>query len=277
MHLDVRIQEKSFQSSEGPRVILRDFAFTVEPGSVVCLYGPSGCGKSTLLRCIAGLDTEFDGEITLDGASIDGPSRLVGMTVQTDVSYGWLSVEENIAFGLRYMLRKARSPLQRLLGRLDPVQVRSEALRLAAIVGLSERELSQYPHELSGGMKQRMAFARALLPGPRVLLLDEPFSALEYESRHALQDVVLRVREELGTSFICVSHDPEEVVYLGDEVLVMTPKPSTIAARWAVHWDNGAKSRFVPLFLEKTTKLRESLRNALVTPGSSNQARTHRL
>lgn len=268
MALDVRILEKAFRAPRGGLSVLKDIHLHVEPGRIYCLYGPSGCGKSTLLRCIAGLDTDFDGSVTLDGQQVTGPSRLIGMTVQTDASYSWLTVEENITFGLRYAQNAGRSWIDRFLGRLDPEASRIEARRLARIVGLSEAELGHYPHEISGGMKQRMAFARALLPGPRVLLLDEPFSALEYESRHALQDVVLRVRNELGTSFVCVSHDPEEVVFLGDEILVMTPKPSTFAANWAVDWDGGAKSRYVPEFLEKSGRLRESLRNALATPGN---------
>jgi NitT/TauT family transport system ATP-binding protein len=106
-----------------------------------------------------------------------------------------------------------------------------QAKRLASIVGLSTADLRKHPEEMSGGMKQRMAFARALLPRPQVLLLDEPFSALDFESRQSLQDVVLRVREELGTSFICVSHDPEEILYLADDVLVLKGSPARIVSR----------------------------------------------
>jgi ABC-type nitrate/sulfonate/bicarbonate transport system ATPase subunit len=263
MGLDVCIREKAFQSPAGRRIVLRNISFRLGEGRGLCVYGPSGCGKSTLLRCIAGLDEDFDGRIVLDNKAIGGPSRRIGMTVQADASYGWLTVEENIAFGLKYLPGPTRSIWQRLVGRQDPDLIRREARKLAQIVGLSEAELRHYPHELSGGMKQRMAFARALLPRPRVLLLDEPFSALEYESRHALQDVVLRVRDELGTSFICVSHDPEEVVYLGDEIAVMTPKPSTFATRWSVNWNGVSKSRYVPVFLEKAARLRESLRRAV--------------
>jgi NitT/TauT family transport system ATP-binding protein len=111
------------------------------------------------------------------------------------------------------------------------VRVSAEAERLAKIVGLSQSDLAKYPEEISGGMKQRMAFARALLPNPQVLLLDEPFSSLDFESRQSLQDVVLRVRDELGTAFVCVSHDPEEVLYLADEVFVLSGTPATIVHR----------------------------------------------
>ena len=140
MSLKVDIREKSFRSPEGRTVVLRNIAFGVDPGQIVCLYGPSACGKLTLLRCIARLDNDFDGRVALNGDIIQGPSHLIGMTVQTDASYGWLTVEENITFGLRYMRNsEARGSLRRLLGRTDPMTARREARRLASIVGLSER------------------------------------------------------------------------------------------------------------------------------------------
>lgn len=277
MSLEVQLNSKVFRGSEGDRDVLRDISFSLQSGRILCLYGPSGCGKSTLLRVIAGLDADFYGTLSLNGQSITGPSRRVGMTVQGDVSYGWLTVEQNIAFGLRYSRDlPSRGILFRLLGRLNASDFRDEVRRLANIVGLSESELSQYPYQLSGGMKQRMAFARALLPGPQVLLLDEPFSALEYESRHALQDVTLKVRDELGTSFVCVSHDPEEIVYLADEIAVMSPKPSTMAMRWIPEWPESGKDRYMPQFLAKTKKLRESLREIIADPtgGSGTQPLT---
>lgn len=277
MSLEVQLNSKVFRGSEGDRDVLRDISFSLQSGRILCLYGPSGCGKSTLLRVIAGLDADFYGALSLNGQPITGPSRRVGMTVQGDVSYAWLTVEQNIAFGLRYSRDlPSRGILSRLLGRLDASDFRDEVRRLADIVGLSESELSQYPYQLSGGMKQRMAFARALLPGPQVLLLDEPFSALEYESRHALQDVTLKVRDELGTSFVCVSHDPEEIVYLADEIAVMSPKPSTMAMRWMPEWPESGKDRYMPQFLAKTKKLRESLREVIADPtgGSGTQPLT---
>jgi len=234
LELRVSITDKSYGHNGGSVQVLSDIAFTVPASSITCLYGPSGCGKSTLLRIIAGLDYAYSGEVVLDGRRITRPTRDVGLTVQTLVSYDWLTVAENITFGLRYAEAGRRGlALGRLLGRADRGLARAEAQRLAGIVGLAPADLEKYPEEISGGMKQRMAFARALLPGPKVLLLDEPFSSLDFESRQTLQDVVLRARAELGTSFVCVSHDPEEILYLADEVLVLTSTPARIVHRFS--------------------------------------------
>jgi len=208
-------------------------SFEVPPSTIVGLYGPSGCGKSTLLRIVAGLDTDYKGTVELNGEPVTHPTRRIGMTVQTLVSYDWLSVGDNITFGLRYaQAQKKATWFRRLTGQVDPRHAQQEAERLAAIVGLGKSDLAKYPDEISGGMKQRMAFARSILPRPQVLLLDEPFSALDFESRQSLEDAVLRVREELGTSFICVSHDPEEILYLADEVLVLGGTPANIIHRF---------------------------------------------
>jgi ABC-type nitrate/sulfonate/bicarbonate transport system ATPase subunit len=230
--LDVSVKEKSFCTKDARTQVLSDISFTIQPGSIVCLYGPSGCGKSTLLRIIAGLETEYSGHVYLNNRPVTHPTRDIGLTVQANISYDWLTVAGNITFGLRYSRQPIRgSWLQRLSGRVDHRRAKAEAERLASIVGLSHSDLTKYPDEISGGMKQRMAFARALLPRPQVLLLDEPFSSLDFESRQSLQEVVLRVRHELGTSFICVSHDPEEVLYLADEVLVLGGIPARIIHR----------------------------------------------
>jgi NitT/TauT family transport system ATP-binding protein len=155
------------------------------------------------------------------------------MVVQTHVDYNWLTVKGNLTFGLRY-IRKGRASgfLRSILGGVDESLVEEEALRLADLVGLSPEDLSKHPDELSVGMKQRMAFGRAILLRPKVLLLDEPFSSLDFESRQALQNLVLRVRKELGTSFLCISHDPEEVLYLADEVIILGESPATVVHRF---------------------------------------------
>lgn len=227
--LSVDVQDKHFPGRAGDQHVLRDLKLSIPEGGIKCLYGPSGCGKSTLLRIIAGLDDEYVGSVTLEGDSIRRPTQQIGMVVQTHVDYDWLTVQGNLTFGLRYT-KEARTSglLSRLFGRIDKRKAEEEALRLAELVGLLRKDLSKHPDQLSGGMKQRMAFGRALLLRPQVLLLDEPFSSLDFESRQALQDVVLRVRDEFGTSFVCVSHDPEEVLYLADEVVVLGGSPATI-------------------------------------------------
>jgi len=230
MTLVTSIRSKRFSSFGRTQQVLREIKFDVPARSIVNLYGPSGIGKTTLLRIIAGLDREYEGEVLLDGTPWRKPGFRIGMVVQSDVSFGWLTVRENIAFGLKYR-NGSGSPslLSRITGRVEPQRIEVEAQRMAALVGLAAEDLHKYPAALSGGMKQRMAFARALLPRPDVLLLDEPFSALDYESRRSLQDVVLRARDELGTSFVCVSHDPEETVHLADTVLFLFGEPATIA------------------------------------------------
>jgi ABC-type nitrate/sulfonate/bicarbonate transport system ATPase subunit len=229
--LAVSIREKAFQKNGAGTNVLRDIEFSVAAGSIICLYGPSGCGKTTLLRIVAGLEDDFRGEVHLGQKLISRPTRDIGLTVQTHVSYDWLTVADNITFGLRYTPQARRPAVRGWLGRVDRAAATVEAERLASIVGLSRADLAKYPEEISGGMKQRMAFARALLTNPRVLLLDEPFSSLDFESRQALQDVVLRVRNDFGTTFLCVSHDPEEVLYLADEVLIFGGTPAAIVHR----------------------------------------------
>lgn len=229
--LTVSIREKVFQKNGAGTSVLRDIEFSVAAGSIVCLYGPSGCGKTTLLRIIAGLEDDFCGEVYLGKKLVRCPTQDIGLTVQTHVSYGWLTVAGNITFGLRYAPKTRQTIFRRLFGRVHRAGAATEAERLASIVGLSRADLAKYPEEISGGMKQRMAFARALLTNPQVLLLDEPFSSLDFESRQALQDVVLRVRDDFGTTFLCVSHDPEEVLYLADEVLIFGGTPARIVHR----------------------------------------------
>lgn len=232
MNLAVAIAHKTYRTGADEHVVVRDIAFQVKPQEVVGLFGPSGCGKSTCLRIIAGLDRLYVGQVLLDNSPIEGPTQTIGMVAQGQVAYDWLTVEGNIAFGLRYADFR-RSGSFRWRGGREQKSAGREVLQLAMLVGLAHSDLAKYPKELSGGMRQRMAFARALLLKPRILLLDEPFSSLDLDSREALQDVVLKVRSELGTSVICVSHDPEEVLYLADRVLVFGGKPTTIVEQFA--------------------------------------------
>jgi NitT/TauT family transport system ATP-binding protein len=226
--LEAIIHAKTFASTSPSQPLLSELALDIPPASIVCLYGPSGCGKTTLLRILAGLDREFEGRVNLDGALLAGPTRQIGMVVQAQVGFDWLTVVDNIAFSNRFA-----GPLSRSGGRRQAAEVEHARVReLAHLVGLFPADLGKYPDQLSGGMKQRMAFARALLPRPRVLLLDEPFSALDFESRQALQEVVLKTRDLYGTSFVCVSHDPEEVLYLADRIAILCGRPARFIAEY---------------------------------------------
>lgn len=234
LDLKVAISDKSFSRKGQLTRILADVEFDVRAGSIAALYGPSGCGKSTALKIVAGLDRDFQGSVKLNGNQVVRPTREIGLVVQAHVTYDWLTVAGNLTFGLRFLKDgQNRTRSRNWLGTLDSQIVKSEAERLAELVGLSMEDLAKYPDQLSGGMKQRMAFGRALLPDPKVLLLDEPFSSLDFESREALQDVVLRVRKRTGITFICVSHDPEEVLYLADQVVVLGNHPSTAVHRFS--------------------------------------------
>lgn len=259
MDLVVEIERKEFVQGSRRTAILQDVRFRVATGSITCLYGRSGCGKTTALRIVAGLDTEYQGRVRLGDERVVGPMQQIGMVVQSPVSFDWLTVGGNLAFGLRYAAQSAANPWwRRFLGRVDSRLASHEAERLAELVGLSRSDLAKRPSELSGGMKQRMAFGRALLLEPQILLLDEPFSSLDFEARQALQDLVLKIRRELGTTIVCVSHDPEEVLHLADEVIVIDGTPASIVHRYAPSVpDRGLPgSRYTAAFQEAKRELR---------------------
>jgi sulfonate transport system ATP-binding protein len=233
MELTVLIEDKSFEQGRDRVRILSNIEFVVRPGAIVGLFGPSGCGKSTLLRITAGLDRDFSGRAMLGSEEITRPTRSVGFVVQSPVCYEWLTVADNLAFGLKYAPQRRGAILPHFWSsKVYDEYAQEELRRIARMVGLSEADLRKRPSDISGGMRQRMAFGRALLTSPHVLLLDEPFSSLDFESRQSLQDTVLRVREELGTSFLCVSHDPEEILFLCNEVLILRGQPATVIHRF---------------------------------------------
>jgi len=181
----------------------------VEPGEIVALVGPSGCGKSTLLRLIAGLDTDFAGDVTVGTARVTGPTPAVGLVFQEPRLFPWLSVTDNVAFGL-----KDGKPNAFVADTLN-------------VVGLTDFARA-LPKQLSGGMAQRVALARALVTEPQVLLLDEPFSALDAFTRMRLQDHLLAAWERYRPTLLLVTHDLDESVYLADRVVLLSERPSTI-------------------------------------------------
>ena len=190
--------------------------FSIETGSFVSVVGPSGCGKSTLLRLIAGLDTPSGGMMRRNGAPLDGPSREVGIVFQEHVLFPWASVIDNVLL-----------PAE-VLG-LPREAARERAERLLALTGLSEFA-NHKPEMLSGGMKQRAAFCRAMLADPQLLLLDEPFGALDALTREELSLELSRLWQELARTALLITHDIEEAILLGDRVVVMSPRPGVIRA-----------------------------------------------
>jgi sulfonate transport system ATP-binding protein len=184
----------------------------VEPGEVVAVVGGSGCGKSTLLRAISGLDTPSQGRVVLDGVDIKSPQEEIGIIFQEPRLLPWLTVADNVGFGLEHRPRAER---------------RERVAKALARVGLTDKA-DMWPRELSGGQAQRVAIARALVPRPEVLLLDEPFSALDAFTRTDLQDHLLDLWSEDRPTLILVTHDVEEAIVLADRILVMKPRPGRI-------------------------------------------------
>lgn len=197
--------------ADGTQALSR-FTTTVGPGEILALVGGSGCGKTTLLRLIAGLDQASSGQILLEGAAIVEPRADVGVIFQEPRLFGWLTVTENIAFGLSHLTPFAREGL---------------VAHALARVGLGEMG-RRWPRELSGGQQQRVAIARALVTRPKLLLMDEPFSALDASTRASLHGHLLALWEESRPTVVMVTHDVEEAVTLADRILVMQPSPGRI-------------------------------------------------
>jgi NitT/TauT family transport system ATP-binding protein/sulfonate transport system ATP-binding protein len=212
--LIVRDVSKSFRAADGSLVVaLSGLSLTVRTGEMMTLIGPSGCGKSTLLRLIAGLDAPTSGELHVGSEPITHPSAERGLMFQDPNLFPWLSVRGNIEAGLvaRGVLRQRRHEVD-------------DYMRLVGLDGFA----SVYPHQLSGGMAQRAALARALVNHPRVLLLDEPLGALDQFTRMRMQDEVLRVWQARGTTMVLVTHDIDEALYMSDRVALLTPRPGRI-------------------------------------------------
>lgn len=202
---------KTFTTTSGQVQALQEVQLSVEEGEFITVIGPSGCGKSTLLRIVAGLDSGYTGTVTLGGEAIAGPGIDKGFIFQEHRLFPWLTVEKNIASDLS--MRNA--------------EVRQRVKELIALVKLEGFEQA-YPRELSGGMAQRVAIARTLLRSPRILLLDEPFGALDAFTRAHMQSVLLDIWRTKRTTMIFVTHDIDEAVFLGNRVVILEPRPGRI-------------------------------------------------
>ena len=205
---------KQYTVKGQPLPVLDDITLTVAPGEFVSIVGSSGCGKSTLLRLIVGLEEDYQGEVLLDGQRIVGTSLDRGIVFQEHRLFPWLTVEQNIALGL----------LNAEFSEDDKARSVREHIALVGLAGFE----TAYPHQLSGGMSQRVAIARALVNRPEVLLLDEPFGALDALTRAHLQQELHRIWQAEGITMILVTHDVEEAVFLGEKVVVMEPRPGRI-------------------------------------------------
>jgi len=221
--VSIRDVTKSFPgpSRRAPgRLALDGFDLDVRPGEFLCLLGPSGCGKSTLLNLLAGFSEADRGAVLVDDVAVRGPGPDRGFLFQTPNLFPWLSVRDNVLYGPR--ARHERGP-----------EVGARADQLLKTVGLGE-SVDHYPHQLSGGMRHRAAFARVLVNRPRLLLMDEPFGALDAITRHAMQRFLLELWERDRMTVVFVTHDVEEAVLLGDRICVMTGTPGRTRAVFEV-------------------------------------------
>ena len=201
-----------FKTKSGSVVALDELDIDIRPGEFVALLGPSGCGKSTLLNLVAGILKPTDGRVTIDGKPVKGPNPDCGIVFQNHSLFPWMSVLENVAFG------------PKMLGSADPI---GTARTFLSLVGL-EKQAAAWPSSLSGGMQQRVGIARALATYPPVLLMDEPFGALDAQTRSIMQEELLKIWSQFKTTVIFVTHDIEEAIFLADRVVVMKTLPGGI-------------------------------------------------
>lgn len=212
--IEIKNVSRIFGDTPDNKVIaLQGVNIYIKPGEFISLVGPSGCGKSTLLRLIVGLDSPTEGELFLNDEKIVGPHYERGLVFQDPTLFPWLNVFNNVASGLvaRKILHEQKHKV-------------NEYIKLVGIAGFEK----SYPHQLSGGMAQRVALARVLVNRPKVLLMDEPLGALDAFTRMQMQDEILRIWKENNTTVILVTHDIDEAIYMSDRIVIMTPRPGKI-------------------------------------------------
>lgn len=213
--ISLRNVSKTFKSRQGSVLALDNVSLDIAEGEFVCLVGPSGCGKSTILNLIAGLDTATEGEVLMEGEPITGPGRERMVMFQDSALFPWLDVLQNVMFGLR------------LKPNLNNAEREEVAMFYLNLVGL-EKFYRSHIHELSGGMKQRVALARSLAPNPRILLMDEPFSALDAMTREQLYGDLQRIFVQRQKTIVFVTHNIREAACLGDRIILLSPNPGRI-------------------------------------------------
>jgi len=214
MQVDVQHVSKSFRQHGASIEVLRDISLTIQDGEFACLLGPSGCGKSTIVHLIAGLERPTQGRVLVDGQPIDGPDPQRTVIFQDAALFPWLDVLGNVEFGLR-------------MAGMNQRRRRDRAIEYLRLVHLS-KFIHAFPHQLSGGMKQRVAIARALALQPQVLLMDEPFAALDAQTRAVLQNELLEIWELARPTILFVTHNVREATGLADRVYVISSRPGRI-------------------------------------------------
>lgn len=212
--LEVKDLQKVFSTAKGDVTALKNINFKAHRREFVCVIGASGCGKSTLIRILAGLESASAGQVLLDGKPVSGPGPDRGMVFQGYTLFPWLTVKKNVMFGLRSQ-------------GMTRATAESEALQWIDLVGL-EKFADSYPDQLSGGMKQRVAIARALANKPRILLMDEPYGALDAQTRSKMQSYLLQIWHNIDITVLFITHDLDEAIYLADRILVLKSHPGEV-------------------------------------------------
>ena len=252
--IELRGATKRFVSPTGKSLTaLRDLDLTVAAGEFCAIVGPTGCGKSTTLALIAGLEAPSAGSVSVFGQSVTAVGRNVGYVFQRDAVFPWKSVLDNVAMGPRFR-------------GVATGQANTEALEWIARVGLDGFE-KYYPHQLSGGMRKRVALAQTLINHPKILLMDEPFSALDVQTRALMENELLDLWASTGASVVFVTHDLEEAIGLADRVVVITAGPGTIKGTYRVDLPrprNIAEIRFQPRFIELYGEIWNDLRDEVL-------------
>ncbi|MEV0900856.1 ABC transporter ATP-binding protein [Actinoplanes sp. NPDC049802] len=251
--LEVKGLRKVYRSGSREVEALRDLTFTVDNGDLVCLVGPSGCGKTTLLRCVSGLLDPTSGDVRVDGRKVDGPPKGMAVVFQ---EYGrslfpWMSVLGNVELPLK----------QKGVGRARRKQLVEQSLDAVGLTGTA----SAYPWQLSGGMQQRVAIARAIAYEPQTLLMDEPFAAVDAQTRADLEDLVRELWKRLGVTILFVTHDIDESVYLGQRVVMLSSSPTVVQEELAIDLPaerNQLTTRADPRFIQLRTRVYEQIQAA---------------
>ena len=253
--IEIQGVTKSYETREGSFLALEEVNLDVEKNEFICVVGPSGCGKTTLMNIIAGLNPPSTGTVKVRGELVTGPGKGKGVVFQQYAHYPWLTVDKNVAFGLR-------------MKGVEKEKRREIAQKYIKIVGL-EKFAKSYPKELSGGMKQRVAIARAYTTGPEVLLMDEPFGALDAQTRAQLQENLLNTWQQEKKTCFFITHDVEEAVLLSTKVIIMSAGPGRIREIVDVHlpYPRDQETKLTPEFNELKNQIwnkvyKEYLENA---------------
>ena len=248
MRVVLRRVHKHF-AHKGQKVhVLKDVNLSIEEGEFICVLGPSGCGKSTLISLIAGLEFPDTGEVFVDSRKVEGPSRDRLVVFQEAALFPWLTVLENVEFGLK-------------IARVPETERRSRALDAIKMVHLS-RFVNAHPHQLSGGMRQRCAIARALVMDPKILLMDEPFAALDAQTRQMLMEELQEIWQKTKKTIFFVTHNVREASFLADRVFEMSARPSTIKREYGIPFARPRHEQD-PNLLIMQTKIMSSLKDEI--------------